>query len=173
MRFTRYLATLILATVFIAGFDSPAHAEAEEFSAEDLALIKSFPLTTDFLQKWTAVNQDTTVLSCNVYALNLTAETIDDRAKEYDARPGVHAVLANNGLTAREVVLGTTTLAVVGLQVLREKFKWLDDDAEQLPVNETNVKFYWDHYEEIRKLDKMVQKHRVAKRPKGADCPKE
>ena len=57
--------------------------------------------------------------------------------------------------------------------MLREKFKWLgSDDDVPMPVTEANVKFVRDHYEEVRQLDKLVQKNRRAKRPKGA-CPAE
>jgi len=154
------------------GFNSSARAEEEkDFSPEDMALIRSFTLTPDFLQKWKAMNQDTNVLGCNVYALDLTAETIEDRAREYDARPGVHASLVSHDLSAREVVLGTTTLAVASLQMLREKFKWLGSGEDApMPVTEGNVKFVRDHYEEVSELDKLVRKNRDAKSPKGA-CP--
>ena len=174
MRSTRLLAGIILIATCIVGFNSSAWAEEEkDFSPEDMALIKSFTLTTDFLQKWKAMNQDTNVLGCNVYALNLTAETIEDRAKEYDARPGVHASLVSHNLTAREVVLGTTTLAVASLQMLREKFKWMasEDDAP-MPVTEANVKFVRDHYDEVSQLDQLVRKNRDARHPKGA-CPEQ
>jgi hypothetical protein len=74
-------------------------------------------------------------------------------------------------LTAREVVLGTTTLAVASLQMLREKFAWLGSGEDApMPVTEDNVKFVRDHYEEVSELDQLVRKNRDARHPKGA-CP--
>jgi len=172
MRFNQHLAAVILVATFAAGFNSPARADAEEYSPADLATIKSYTLTTDFLEKWTAMNQDPNVLACHVDALTLRAETIDDRAKEYEARPGVHAALAAHGLTARDVVLGTTNIAVAGLQALREKRSWLDDDSAPLPVSAANVQFYREHDAELRQLNEISrQRSREDRRKKKARCP--
>jgi hypothetical protein len=46
------------------------------------------------------------------------------------------------------------------------------DDEAPMPVTEANVQFVRDHYDEVRQLDKLVQKNRTAKAPRGA-CPEE
>jgi len=168
----RLIAALIVAATFAAFFNSPVRAEADEFSPEDLALIKNYTLTTDFLAKWKAMNQDPQVVPCNLDALTLNAETVDERAREYDARPGVHASLAAHGLTAREVVLATTSLAVAGLQVVRERYSWLPDDEEDpLPVSAANVQFYREHDAELRQLKQMTRQRSRENRGKGVRCP--
>ncbi|MEP7247896.1 MAG: hypothetical protein ABI885_29995 [Gammaproteobacteria bacterium] len=165
-------SALISIAALTAGFNSPARADADEFSPADLALIRSYTLSTDFLEKWKAMNQDPQVLPCNLNALSLDAETIDERAKEYDARPGVHASLVVHDLTAREVVLATTNIAVAGLQALREKMSWLDDDGDDpLPVSAASVEFYRQHADEIRQLKNIASKRSRENRGKGARCP--
>ena len=173
MQPNRLIATLIVAATFAAVFSSSAHAEADEFSPADLALIKNYTLTAEFLSKWKAMNQDPQVLPCNLDALTLNAETVDERAKEYDARPGVHASLEAHGLTAREVVLATTSLAVAGLQVVRERYSWLPDDGEDpLPVSAANVQFHREHDAELREIKQLTRQRSRENRGKGVRCPK-
>ena len=172
MRSHKLIVAGIFLVTFATGFNSSARAEADEFSAEDLALIKNYTLTTEFLEKWTAMNRDPEVAPCNLNALSLDAETIDERAKEYDARPGVHASLTTNGLTAREVVLATTSLAVTGLQVVREKYSWLADDKDDpLPVSAANVQFYRAHAAELSQLKDIARQRSRESRGKGVRCP--
>jgi hypothetical protein len=170
MQQNKLIAAIIVVATLAAGFNSPAQAEADEFSPADLALIRNYTLTTDFLEKWQAMNQDPQVIPCNLNALNLDAETIDERAKEYDSRPGVHASLATNGLTAREVVLATTNIAVAGLQFLKEKKSWLDD-GDPLPVSAANVRFYEEHADELRQIKQSARERSRENRGKGARCP--
>jgi hypothetical protein len=168
----RHLAAIILVATFAAGFNSPARAAEDEpqkeFSDADLALIKNYPLTTEFVQKWTQMNHDPKVLGCHLYALDLTAETIDLRAKEYEARPGIGDSLAAHGLNARDVVLGTTSIAVTSLEFLRGKFSWLadTDNSAPMPTSAANVQFYRDHEREFKQLYDISEKRRREDRRK-------
>jgi hypothetical protein len=174
MRSIKHLATIILLATFTAGFNSPARAAEDEdefereFSDADLALIKNYPLTTEFVQKWTQMNQDPKVLGCHLDALTLTADTIDLRAEEFDARPGIHDSLAAHGLNAREVVLGTTSIAVTSLEFLRGKFSWLadTDNSAPMPTTAANVQFYRDHQQEFKQLMKIGEKRKREDRRK-------
>lgn len=173
MQTKRSFPSLIFIATLAAGFSSQARAEADEFSAADLERIRSYTLSTDFLQKWTAMNQDPAVLPCNLDALSLRTATIEERATEYAARPGVQASLVTHGLTAREVVLATTNIAVAGLQALKERMSWLDDaEDEPLPVSAANVAFYRSHADDIRQVRNIAKQRSRENRGKKSQCPR-
>ncbi len=171
MLLNRSLAVAILATALTLGSTTPARA-ADQLSAADLAAFRNYTLTTGFLDKWKAINEDPKAPQCNLTTLTLHAKTLDGMVREYDARPGMHAYLASHGLTAREVVLALSNLTAAGIQDLREKHPGIAQGTTSLPVSAANMAFYRQHGDELHQfMQHLAQQRLHANGGVGTACP--
>lgn len=122
---------------------------AQADQAQDMADLQHFMLTEDYLAKYEAVQDDAAADPCNLSPLMLLkgdGGSIDEMAKAYDAQPGVHAMLARHGLTARENILGTMTLMLAAFQELKETHPDMVTSKGPTPtINAANMAFYKSH----------------------------
>jgi len=169
----RLLVAALSATAFFVGANMSARADAEQPSAADLAAFRNYSLTTSFLQKWEAVAQDPKAPQCNLTTLTLHAKALDALVREYDQRPGVHASLESHGLTAREVILATSTLTAAAIQDMREKHPGIAAQGiSAQPVSAANMAFYRAHHDELHQIMQRVAQQRLrAEGGKGSVCP--
>jgi hypothetical protein len=64
----------------------------------------------------------------------------------YDAQPGVHAMLARHGLTAREEILGALTLLAASMEIMQKEHPdWVQSTGAKAPISPANLAFYKAH----------------------------
>jgi hypothetical protein len=129
----------------IAGALLLATAAVHADQAQDLAAIQNFRLTDEFLAKYLAVLDDAAKDPCNQLGLlsilrDGKKQPLDQMVAAYDAQPGVHAMLARHGLTAREEILGALTLLAASMQ--KEHPDLVQSSGAVSPVN---LAFYKAH----------------------------
>jgi hypothetical protein len=165
------LVAALLATAFFVG--ATAHADSAQPSATDVAAFRNYTLTTSFLEKWKAVAEDPKAPQCNLTTLTLHGKSLDAMVREYDQRPGVHASLESHGLTAREVILATSTLTAAGIQDVREKHPGIAAQGiSAQSVSAANMAFYRAHHDELHQLMQRIAQQRLhAEGGKGTVCP--
>jgi hypothetical protein len=122
-----------------------AHAD----QAQDMAAFQNFRLTDDFLAKYQAVENDTAKDPCRLGPLGIfhsDNKSLDQIVAAYDAQPGVHAMLAQHGLTAREEILGILTLMGAGLEIAQKEHPdQFRNRSTMLPISPANLAFYKAH----------------------------
>lgn len=156
MRLIRLLPGLLL---MLAAFVPPAHA-AGPMSPADTAALHDFRLSEDFLQRYMAAGDEIAKDPCKLGMIDLLKQddrpgSIDQLADHYDAQPGVHAMLARHGLTAREMVLGMMTLTGAAVEDLRK----LHPEAVQgsgSVISASNLAFYDAHKAQIRQHNQAI-----------------
>jgi prolyl oligopeptidase PreP (S9A serine peptidase family) len=170
--YTMRLIPLLAATALAATLSltcSPAvSARQTQPSSADLQTLHDYTLTEGFLKKWEAMMVDPNKPTCNLMILNLQGNSLDQQISKYDARPGNHAYLAKQGLTSREMVLGTLTMAVAGMQ---EMLKNAPDMAKRnggMQVSAKNMAFHQSHKGEIMKVMQSASQARGGKIPNCA-----
>lgn len=173
MQLTSLLAGTALTAMLALNWSSGAIALPAQHPAADIAAMHDYILTTGFLDKWKAIAQDSGAPKCSLMTLNLHGDSLDQNIADYDARPGNHAYLASHGLTAREMILGTWTLAAAGMrEVQRARPGIVKGNANRL-VSVENMAFYQSHKDEIhefmRKLGMQQLQRDGVKLP---DCAK-
>jgi hypothetical protein len=128
----------------IAGALLLAAAAVHADKAQDLAAVQNFRLTDEFLAKYLAVLDDAEKDPCNhlglLGILRGGKQSLDQMVAAYDAQPGVHAMLARHGLTAREEILGALTLLAASMQ--KEHPDLVQSSGAVSPVN---LAFYKAH----------------------------
>lgn len=136
-----------------------AHA-APGPSAADIAAIKNFKLTTDFLHKWEAYEEDAAKHPCELSPIiamkpvDGKPRTLDQIVAAFDAQPGVHAALAKEGLTAHEALVGMFTLMGATMQEMTERYPGMMKARHmgQAPmVSAENMAFYRKHEDELHR----------------------
>jgi len=138
----RALGLLIAGPLLAA---SAAHAD----QAHDMAAIQNFRLTDDFLAKYEAVVDDTVKDPCGLAPLSVLNggnKSLDQMVAAFDAQPGVHAMLARHGLSAREEILGMLTLMFAGLEIAQQEHPGVAGSNGTIPpISPANLAFYKAH----------------------------
>ena len=141
----------------------PSRADAP--SAADVAAIRGFTLNDTFLQHYLDANDDIARDPCRLGMIDLlkhgdTFGSIDQAAAHYDAQPGVHAMLARHGLTAREMVLGMVTLSSAAVQDVRKQHPQAMAEGG-LPVSASNMAFYEAHKAQLHQHMQSVAREQL------------
>jgi hypothetical protein len=147
--------SLALASVLVttAAQASQVTTAAQASQAKDVAALQSFRLTDDFLAKYQAVDDDSMKDPdpCHLVPLGLlksgtgSGKSLDQMTAEYDAQPGVHAMLTRHGLTAREEVLGFMNLFLAAIEVAQEEHPDTVPTSGNIPISAANLAFFKSH----------------------------
>jgi hypothetical protein len=142
----------------LAGSLSATAARAD--ATGDAAAVQNFRLSDGFLEKYQAVEADVAKDPCRLGAFGLLkseGKSLDQTAAEYDAQPGVHAMLARHGLTARETLLGMAALMSAAMEDLRKAHpEMVQKDADAPAVSPANMAFYQSHKDGIRQREMQL-----------------
>lgn len=126
-----------------------AMASVHADPSQDMAALRNFRLTDAFLAKYEAVMDAAAKDPCHLdpsLVLRGNNKSLEQMAADYDARPGVHAMLARHGITAREVVLGEVTLMLAGFEAMKEAHPGMAPAGGSTPpVSPENLAFYRTH----------------------------
>lgn len=147
---------LSLAAVVPALAAAPSAADKAQMQAE-LAEFRDFKLTPEFIHRREAYMEAAAKDPCKYSLLGVLNESqgkqhtsIDQMAAHYDAKPGVHALLERNDLTARDMVLGTYTLMGAALQDLAKKHpEMVEGNASGFEVSSANMAVYHKYKDEM------------------------
>lgn len=167
MRPIPMLAATALAATLSLTWSPRVPAQAAQPSRTDVQTLNDYTLTEGFLKKWETIMADPDKPTCNLMTLNLRGTSLDERIAEYDARPGNHAYLASHGMTSREMVLGTTMLALAGMQEMQSNAPGQVEEGSGMRVSDRNMAFHQSHKNEIMKA---MQKASTARGGKMSDC---
>jgi hypothetical protein len=157
MRLTRLLPVLLLSLAASA----PAARADSALSPADAAALHSFQLSEDFLQRYMAAGDEIAKDPCRLGMVDLLKQgdrpgSIDQLASHYDAQPGVHAMLARHGLSAREMVLGMVTLTGAAVEELRKLHPEAVQGGDGSMVSASNLRFYDAHKAQIRQHNQAI-----------------
>lgn len=161
MRFIPSLAATMLVAVSSLAFNPVASARALQHSSADAKAWHDFTLTDGFLKKWEAVMSDPKAPTCSLMTINLKGGSLSERISHYDARPGNHAYLARHGLTAREMVLGTFTMAAAAMQEMSSGHPGLIEGNSGMQVSARNMAFHRSHKAEIQRFMQKIGQQRL------------
>lgn len=151
MRLIPLLVATALATTLSFTCLRTASAQSAQPSAADAQTLHDYTLTDAFLAKWEAIMADPNKPTCSLMTLDLRGNSLDERIAEYDARPGNHAYLSRQGLTARDMVLGSTVMALSGMQEMSTSAPGMTEGQAGLQVSAQNMAFHRSHKEEVMK----------------------
>lgn len=166
------LALCLVATV-------PAACAAPSSGGADA---QGFTLTSDFLARYQAAELDIAKDPCRlgfVKLMGLGGEdasqlSLDQAAARYDAQPGVRAMLARHGLTAKTMLLGTRTLLMAGVQDMRQAHPGVVEGGNGAQVSAANLAFYRAHKQAIRQFGMQLGQQQLrANGGKLPDCMRE
>lgn len=166
VRFLLAPCALVLALCAGAVLAGPQDDDAP--SPADVQAMQSFTLDADFLQRYVAVQDESARDICRLGMVNLFKEgdrikSLDEAARHYDAQPGVHAMLARHGVSARQMVLGMATLVSAAAQDLKETHpaaaRYITAEGH---VSAQNMAFYRAHKAELRQHMREVGKRQLA-----------
>lgn len=154
--FTCALIALALALSAPVGAQTHAPTPSQTVAMEAVA---NFRLTDSFLKRDLAYTLDGSRDPCRYAFLPLLGKlqnghaSLDQIAAEYDARPGVHAMLAKHGLTAREALVGGLAMLSASISVMTPEARRLgatiSQSGPQTPTTRANIAFYKAHLPEI------------------------
>jgi hypothetical protein len=153
-RLAAIIALVLLATFMLA----PAPASAQ--SAADMAAFHAFKLTPGYLGKWMAYTRDVTHAPCQAGMFGLilnsgdkdsASRTLDQMARELDARPKAHALMEKHGLSARQLILGTEVLMAARIQDIEQQHpKMARSGGFKSPhLSAANMAFFHQHKTEL------------------------
>ena len=166
----RALVGSIAATLLAVSITANAATTGPD--SADMAAIKNFRLTTAFLHKWEAYEAEAAQHPCELspkLAMNSSGngpKTLKQAAAMFDAQPGVHAALAKAGFTAREALLGMSTLMAATMQEMMAHYPAMSHAAKMphLPaVSAANMAFYRQHKEELRRYQMKIGREEIAR----------
>lgn len=129
-------------------------------SAADLSALKNFKLSSSFLEKYEAYEEQAAEDPCNLsplFALQSDDDdtrTLDQTVAAFDARPGVHAALAQHGLNARELILGMTAMIGAAAHDMAQKHPEMVETGKNSAnalVSPENLAFYRAHKDEFHR----------------------
>ncbi|HUA79448.1 MAG TPA: hypothetical protein VL997_03685 [Dyella sp.] len=158
------ITRLALASLIgMAAFSQPVFASSTPASGIDTTTLRNFSLDTTFLSKWKAVQTDALKDPCHLDAMftlmKMTHDgqkySVDQVASGYDAQPGVHAMLASHGITARDYLAGVMTLFAAGKQEMAEEHPGMVKKTG-FQVSEANLAFYRQHKDEIHQFSQQT-----------------
>lgn len=168
MRLILLLAATALAATLSLTCSTTVSARQAQPSSADLQTLHDYTLTEGFLKKWEAVMVDPNKPTCNLMTLNLQGNSLDEKISEYDARSGNHAYLAKQGLTSREMLLGTLTMAGAGMQEMLKNAPDMAEGNGGMQVSAKNMAFHQSHKGEIMKVMQTASAARGGKMPNCA-----
>jgi hypothetical protein len=169
--FSRFpLARAVSVALLALALGTPAIAAVPSGgpSAADLAALHGYVLGPAFLQKWVAIVIDP---QAPLKALDLTSlgagdapKSLDEMVATLDARPGVRAYLASQGLSVREYVLGSTALMTVAMVDTFQKHPQLAPEGGPgmgTLTTPANLAFYRQHRLEIHQVSQAAGRRRL------------
>lgn len=176
MRSTLAAFTATLALLLGLALTPSAHAGQADHpdhpvSAADAAAFRNFQLSDDFLDKFLAVQDEIAADPCKLGMIDLMKDkhenmSLSEAAARWDAKPGVHAMLASHDITARQMLLGVGTLMSAAMQDLAATHPKMAARMhhEGPKVSDANMAFYKAHKAAIRehsraRAKKMMQAH--------------
>lgn len=155
MRLNPGLATALLALSLATAVPASHAASA---SAADMAALQHFTLTDDFLGRYLAVQKDIAKDPCRLGMISLLKgreRSLEQAAAAYDAQPGVHAMLASHGLTARKAIMGMSVLMAAAMQDLSAQHPGMVQGGG-MAVSPANMAFYRAHKARIRQFNMQI-----------------
>ncbi|KEZ76395.1 hypothetical protein [Salinisphaera hydrothermalis] len=125
--------------------------------ADDVAAFRDFQLDSHYLHRWMAVKREATAKGVRMQVLPLQSggsaasgnDSLSALTAHLDAEPGVHAILAHHGMTARDFVLGSLVLVTARMAL----YPGAGGDA-QAGVSRHNLDFVRAHKAEV---DRFIQ----------------
>lgn len=173
MRLIPLLAANALAATLSLTCSPTVSARSAQPSSADAQAFHDYTLTEGFLKKWEATMVDPNKPTCSLMTLNLQGDSLDEMISKYDARPGNHAYLASQGLTSREMILGTMTMAAAAMQEMSGIAPEMVEGNGGVQVSEQNMAFHQSHKAEVHKFMQKVGKERLRQGGgKLPDCAK-
>lgn len=129
----------------------PAMASARTEAADS---IRQFTLDEDFLHRWMAIKRDAVSRDVHLQLFRMNGdgmkpiggETLGAMSEHLDREPGVHELLADHDMTARDFVLGFLALMTSRMALVSH--------AQVAGVNPDNVDFVRAHQQEIDRFIK-------------------
>lgn len=141
-----YPAALLLICIGLLSMAPVANANP----AEDMAALKNFTLTENYLHRWMAVKNEAPMkgISLQLFSPGQMRSnagrmpSLSKMVEHVDHQPGAHDLLAGHNMTARQYVLGSMSLMVSELTVLA--------GAKGDTLNQANIDFVRAHKNEIK-----------------------
>jgi hypothetical protein len=141
-----YITALLLACIGLLSTAPVASANP----AEDVAALKNFTLTEDYLHRWMAAKKEAAnkgislrpVAPAQMRSNDGDMPPLSKMIEHVDHQPGAHGLLARHDMTARQYVLGSMALMISSLTVLA--------GAQGDTLNQDNVDFVRAHEEELK-----------------------
>lgn len=168
MRLIPLLAATALAATLSLTCSPTLSARQAQPSSADLKTLHDYTLTEGFLKRWEAIMVDPNKPKCSLRALKLHGNSLDEEISEYDARPGNHAYLEKHGMTSREMVLGTMTMAGAGMQEMQNQAPEMVEGNGGMQIRAKNMAFHQRHKGEIMKVMQSASRARGGKMPNCA-----
>jgi hypothetical protein len=168
MRLITTLSSILLAAMLTCGIAmAQSTANAPSMSAADKAAFEHFRLTEDFLHRYFAVEDDIAKDPCNLsplMAMNFTGsskdsadapQSLDALAKKYAAQHGVREMLKRHNMSAKQLIIGFSTLFVAAMQEVTQKHpEWVEGGS--MPVSRANAAFFRAHKKAIRQHSRQL-----------------
>lgn len=161
------LIPMLAATALSLTCISKASAQPAQPSRADVQTLRDYSLTDGFLKKWETIMEDPNKPTCSLMTLTLHGNSLDERVAEYDARPGNHAYLSSHGMTSRDMVLGTTMMALAGMQEMSVNAPDMAEGNTGIKVSAKNMAFHKTHKAEVQRA---MQKANAARGGKVPNC---
>jgi hypothetical protein len=160
--FTRSLAALSLCVIAIVPMARAASMD------DDVAAFQNFTLSDSFIAKYQAVETDIGKDPCGLSPMKVMAQanggktTLSEAAAQYDAQPGVHAMLASHGLTAKDMFLGMSTLMAAAAQDLNQAHPGMvNATGAASQVSPANIAFYQSHKQALHQFHMQLAKQQM------------
>lgn len=127
-------------------------ASASEIS--DVATVRAFKLTPEFMHKWQAYEAAAAKRPCQLSPLlafkkaDGASMSLDQVIQAFAAQPGVSAELSKVGLTARQAILGLSVLTGAAMQEMAARYPQMagqGDTGSAAVVSPANAAFYRKH----------------------------
>lgn len=163
------LLTLTLTLIIIAPPSAHAGEASQQLSAVDAAAFRNFTLTEEFLDKYMAVEADIAKDPCNLGPFEVMHmgkdkpefSSLDKAAAHWDAKPGVHDMLASHDMKAKQMMLGFVTLLGAAMQDLATKYPQMTDGNSKLRISADNMAFFHAHQKEYMQHMRKVGRERM------------
>lgn len=139
-----------------ASGESPASSA----TSADAAAVANFRLTDAFIAKYEAYEEEAAKKPCELSPMLVMAgdenenRSLDQVAAAFAARPGVSAALQRHGLTAREMILGMTTLLGAAMQDAAQQHPEMVAKGEitmEAKIGPANMAVYNRHKDELHR----------------------
>jgi hypothetical protein len=161
---TRNLVALSLCMIAIVPMACAASDD------DDVAAFQNFTLTDGFMAKYQAAEADISKDPCGLSPMKVMAQanassskmTLSQAAAQYDAQPGVHAMLASHDLTAKEMFLGMSTLMAAAAQDLNQAHPGMvKATGAASQVSAANIAFYQSHKQALHQFNMQLAKQQM------------